>query len=173
VNDSTAGIWPLDKRRMKRHILDLCSIDRKSFRDDAWVHKNFERVLPDKFRLSRIALCERKPVGYLIASRYGNRCAHVHRFVVISLFRRRGIGTGLMRSFENACREKGLDEITLESLEKRHDANRFYELTGFARLSEERLLSYLRLRGKTTVKQRYSGLYPSGEVVVYNKRLIP
>jgi len=91
-------------------------IDRKTFFARAWAQGNFESVLLDKFELSKIALYQRTPIGFLIASRYGRRYAHIHRLVVLSRFRREGVGTKLLKHCEDACIGAGIAEITLESL---------------------------------------------------------
>jgi len=146
-------------------------IDRKTFFASAWIQRNFECVLLGKFELSRIALHQRRPIGFLIASRYGRRHAHIHRLAVLSRFRREGIGAKLLKRFEDACLSAGITEITLESLDDRVDANNFYERMGFMRTSGERLLRYLKRKKKTEIAQRYSEISPLGNVRVYSKNL--
>lgn len=165
-------IWQLEKKRMKRHVRDLCLIDKNAFGVNAWVQQNFECVLPNKFELSRIALHDGRPVGYLIASRYGPRRAHIHRVAVHTRFRRKGIGTRLLRRFEDACLRRGITEITLESLTDRHNANSFYERMGFVKKEGKELVRYLKRKGKSEISQRYSGFCPTGNILVYYKLVV-
>jgi len=159
----------LDRKRLGRYLPDLCLIDGKAFPNNAWHEENFSCGRPKKLELSLIVLHRRRTVGYLIASRYGRARAHIHRFVVAHNFRRRGIGTRLLRRFEEKCSEMRIAEITLESTRSRYGANRFYDRMGFLQISGSKLVMYLTRRGKRSLRRRYSGLFPSGHVVVYSK----
>lgn len=159
----------LDCNKIQRYWQALCLIDKNVFGNDFWTRENFERRLPSKPELSRVALFERKVLGYLIASRYTDRCAHIHRLAVSDDFRRKGIGTRLLRSFERACLRIGVKHVTLESLRSRNDANRFYERMGFRRISGEELLDYLGRKAKVNDMQRYFGASSAGESLVYSK----
>jgi ribosomal protein S18 acetylase RimI-like enzyme len=162
-------ILKLDEEKLERFVDDLCLVDREIFTENAWVRENFERPLPNKFDLSMIALHTGKLVGYLIASTYGPGYAHVHRFVVVSDLRRKGLGTKLLLRFEDACLKSSLSNITLESLVDRYEANGFYERMGFKRISSEDLVRYVDLKGKTEIAHTFS---PNGKVIVYNKQLV-
>jgi len=148
-------------------------IDKESFGNEAWAQQNFERTLPGKFVLSRVALHKGRPIGYLIASRYHLGFGHIHRLTVRSTFKRKGIGSRLLKSFERDCVKNGMAEITLESLKGRDEANRFYERNGFVTISRERLENYLKAKGKIADAERYSGFSPSGQSLVYIKSLKP
>lgn len=150
----------------------MCTIDKESFGPEAWLEQSFEFSFPDKLLLSRVALHAGRPVGYLIASRYACERAHIHRLVVLSSFGRRGTGDKLPKSFESACLRIGINEITLESLNDRHDANCFYEHMGFRAISGNKLENYLKEKGKTAHAQRYSEVSSSGKVRVYSKSLV-
>ena len=162
----------LNRKRVRRHLQDLCLIDKEAFGMEAWAEQNFERVLSSKFEFSRIAFHKRRPVAYLVASRYGCSRAHIHRLVVLLSFRRKGIGVKLCRSFESDCLKLGITEITLESTNDRYDANCFYERMGFRTISGSELIEYIRHKGKNSDVERYSGLSPQGVVRVYRKQLV-
>jgi ribosomal protein S18 acetylase RimI-like enzyme len=163
-------ILPLDINRTRRYLEALCQIDREAFGKESWARKNFEHPLPSKFELSRVALFEERPVGYLIAATYGGEYVHIYRLVVSSALRRKGIGAGLLRSFEHACLEIGRHlGVTLESLRSRGDANHFYEQMGFKTISGEQLLDYLRRRERLNIKQEYHEISSQGESLVYFK----
>ena len=161
----------LEQKRTERYLQDLCLIDKEAFDTGAWSEHNFERVLPGKFELSRVAFHKRKPVGYLVASRYDRSRAHIHRLAVLFSFKRKGIGVKLCRSFENDCLRQGIAEITLESTNDRYEANSFYERVGFETISGLELKEYTKRREKTSDVERYSGLSSQGAVLVYRKRL--
>ena len=171
VRVSAVEIWQLDRSKLRKYVTKLCLIDKEAFGGNAWAQENFERILPCKSEISRIALCERKPVGYLIGSTYGHSYAQIHRFAVLSRFRKKGIGKKLLMSFEDACSRMAVSEITLESLVDRHGANCFYEQMGFMELSGSKLVRYLHGKGKDKLAQSYSGLSPLGKVLVYQKAL--
>ena len=168
----TGTIRRLGQKGFKRHIRDLCSIDKEAFGTGAWSEQNFERALHGKFELSRVAFHKRKPIGYLVASRYDRNRAHIHRLAVLSSFRRKGVGVKLCRSFENDCLRQGIVEITLESNNDRHEANCFYERVGFRTISGLELKEYTRRKEKTSDAERYSELFPQGAVLVYRKQLV-
>ena len=128
-------------------------------------------MLPSKFQLSRVALHNSIPIGYLIGSRCDGKWGHIHRIVVFLSFQRKGIATKLLDRFEDVCLAVGIAELTLESLVTRDAANAFYERTGFTRVSGGRLVEYLERKGKTEMKHRYVGLSAQGDVIVYGKRL--
>lgn len=171
MNTSIAGIWQLDRNRMRRHVDRLCLIDREAFGEEAWGRDNFCRMLPSKFQLSRVALRHAIPIGYLIGSRYDGKWGHIHRFVVSSSFQREEVASRLLDRFEDVCLAVGIAELTLESLVTRDAANIFYERTGFTRVSGGRLVEYLERKGKTEMKQRYVEPSARGDVIVYGKRL--
>jgi len=164
-------IQQLDEKSAKRHLLDLCLIDREAFGVNAWTEENLLLPLADKFLLSRVALCDGRVSGYVIASRYGSGQAHIHRVVVSGAFRRQGIVTRLLTSLENACSRMGVSELTLESADDRRAANCFYERMKFTRLSGESLAKYLNDRGKVPRAHEYSGSSSQGHIHVYGKML--
>lgn len=164
-------IQQLDEKSAKLHLLDLCLIDKEAFGVNAWTEENLLLPLADKFLLSRVALCDGRVSGYVIASSYGSGQAHVHRVVVSGAFRRRGIASRLLTSLENACSRMGISELTLESADDRHAANCFYERMRFTRLSGENLAKYLNGRGKVPITHEYSGSSSQGHIHVYGKML--
>jgi len=156
---------------MHRLVDRLCLIDREAFGEKAWGRENFCRVFPCKFQLSRVALRNQVPIGYLIGSRYERKWGHIHRLVVSSPFQRKGIAAKLVRRFEEACLARRIAMLTLESHISGDAANAFYEHIGFARLSEGELVSYLERKRRTDMRQRYAGLSAQGALIVYGKRL--
>jgi ribosomal-protein-alanine N-acetyltransferase len=164
-------IWQLNQTRLAQYIRNLCAIDREAFGGDAWVEENFVRMLPSKFVISRIAVSEGEPAGYLIGSKYGLNYAHIHRFAVLARFRKKGLGKKLLLSFEDACLRTGVTKITLESFLNRFEANSLYEQMEFRKLTGSELEDYLHLKGRDTPEGRGSGLPQVGTVLVYQKTL--
>lgn len=55
---------------------------------------------------------------------------HLDQLLVAKGFRRRGLGSRLLREFERLCRAEGCHKLTLETAE--YQAREFYERHGFA-----------------------------------------
>ena len=64
---------------------------------------------------------------------------NIHDFVVLPTSRGKGIGRQLLRAVEAKARELGCCKLTLEVMDKNHQAVRMYQATGFERyaLQEE------------------------------------
>lgn len=78
---------------------------------EAWTVSSFTRELPEKYRVSTIALCEGRAVGFCIASRKGD-AVHIHRAGIRPGDRHRGIVTRLVHQTEAQARGIGASRIT-------------------------------------------------------------
>jgi ribosomal protein S18 acetylase RimI-like enzyme len=165
----TGIISRLDQKKIRQHLRALCSIDKQVFGTDAWGPQNFEIPLPTKFELSRIAFHELDIAGYLVASEYSSKIAHIHRLVVASELRRIGIATELVKGFEEGCVAMKIGEVTLEVAKGNYQANCFYEKMGFRPMAHERLLNYLRAKSKIEFADRYLEESPRCKALVYSK----
>jgi ribosomal protein S18 acetylase RimI-like enzyme len=60
---------------------------------------------------------------------------NIHDFVVLPAFRGKGIGRRLLEAVEAKARELGCCKLTLEVMDKNHQAIRMYQAAGFERYS--------------------------------------
>ena len=60
---------------------------------------------------------------------------NIHDFVVLPASRGRGIGRRLLKAIEAKARELGCCKLTLEVMDKNHQAIRMYQAAGFERYS--------------------------------------
>ncbi|MEP7375794.1 MAG: GNAT family N-acetyltransferase [Chitinophagaceae bacterium] len=102
---------------------DLLDIENFYFRKDGnfWVAVENERVI------GTIALID-----------IGNRQSALRKMFVHKDHRgkEKGIGQLLLNTLINWCRQKGIDEIYLGTVEQLHAAKRFYERNGFVKVEK-------------------------------------
>ncbi|MBN2510373.1 MAG: GNAT family N-acetyltransferase [Spirochaetales bacterium] len=58
-------------------------------------------------------------------------CINIHDFCVLPSFRKKGLGTCLMKAILKAAETKGAGKVTLEVREDNYDAQRLYRRHGF------------------------------------------
>lgn len=78
-----------------------------------------------------VALYNNKIVGVLAASKASIYEARILMFSVDIPYQNRGVGTILLKYFENVCREEGIRAIRLEVRIYNDSAIKFYEKNGF------------------------------------------
>jgi len=119
----------LSKRYLQRNIAVFIDI-LKELSNEQWKEEHFLLELPNKFKLSLVAIINGKPVGYIIASQKNNY-AYIHMFVVKKEYQGKQVGTKLQEVFEKRCTRYGLPKIMLAV----HDSNRkaisFYKRNGY------------------------------------------
>lgn len=71
------------------------------------------------------------PVGFLASVITADGQARILMFAVSASFRRRGVGTGMMDAFLQACAMRGLKRIELEVRVSNTEAIQFYKRYGF------------------------------------------
>jgi ribosomal-protein-alanine N-acetyltransferase len=159
---------------MKRCLPRVLGIDRESFGEEAWDAEQFVVPRPGKYTLSRVALLDSRPIGYLIASIDSATSAHVHRFAVDLEKRGVGVGSSLMESLLSDEALKSCEYVTLESTIGRREANALYRRHGFARLSRREVAPYLRERGRISEAHLYTPEYSkhAEQRIIYRLRLV-
>ncbi|MGC9072361.1 MAG: ribosomal protein S18-alanine N-acetyltransferase [Acidilobus sp.] len=70
-------------------------------------------------------------LGYAVGLIEWGHVGHVISIAVRPAFRRRGIGTALMRALEERLRGMGADRLRLEVRASNHEARRLYERLGY------------------------------------------
>lgn len=73
-------------------------------------------------------------VGSLIGA-FDGRTASIHRLAVAPALQRRGVGTKLVRVFEETLRSKGIDKLTAQIHVSNIAIVPFYEKLGFKEMS--------------------------------------
>lgn len=145
-------------------IRQLCSLDEKTFGQDAWQEKNFMTMLPGKSELSFVTKTSKEITGFIIGSTYnisGGTNAHVNRIVA------EGTGRLLMQKFEEAAKASGCRTATLEFHSDLAVAG-FYERCGFGAVNEpEEIMKYVTYKGK----EKIAGEYLSLRRRIYTKNL--
>jgi len=102
-------------------------------RDNAWENWRSENVLmelPDKWRLSLLALSRGGPAAYAVVSRKLD-AAHIHHLIVGASGRRQGIGKRMLLEIASTCVREGIGRITLKVSTSNQSAVAFYERWGF------------------------------------------
>lgn len=115
----------LSKEYLRRNIVLFIDILRE-FPNQRWEEEHFLLGLPNKFKLSLIAVRNKKLVGYIIASQKDN-CAYIHKFMVKKEYRGKKIGTNLQDCFEKRCAAYFLPKIMLTVYASNQKAFSFYK----------------------------------------------
>lgn len=119
----------LSKRYLQKNI-DLFTDILRELPNEQWEEEHFLLELFNKFKLSLIAVIDKKLVGYIIASQKNN-CAYIHMFIVKKEYQGKKIGIKLQEFFEKRCAVYFLPKIILTV----HDSNRkafsFYKRNGY------------------------------------------
>jgi len=98
---------------------------------DPWLQESLEQELSsDSLRLPLVAEAGGKIVGYLMAWKIVDQL-HILNIAADPDFRRRGVGTALLRAASGKATEMGLGEITLEVRQSNNEARAFYLRHGF------------------------------------------
>lgn len=149
----------------ERYISQLLRLDALCFdEDEAWTEENFTLDFPQKGQLSKLAVSNKKLVGYVICTSYEGK-GHIHRLAVDPEYRRSGIGEGLVRGFAKECLISKIHRVTVEALLENVAACKFYKYMGFRRLKVQELREYLIKKGKHEKIACYAG--PSKNRAVY------
>lgn len=105
-------------------------LENRSF-TDPWSSEALEQELvSDRLRMPLIAEAAGKVVGYLMAWKIVDQL-HVVNLAADPDFRRRGVGTALLRAAARQAAGMGMVEITLEVRESNREARAFYLGHGF------------------------------------------
>lgn len=112
-----------------RDIPDLVAIER-SWEGSKWNRAMFERELSLHMSVGRVADFSGRPIGFGILWAVTDT-AQLLEFAVDASHRRKGVGTGLIRSLMEAARLRGCEKMELELHEGNFPAQSFYEKMGF------------------------------------------
>jgi len=99
---------------------------------DPWTRQALEQeLMPDRLRLPLVAEAAGKVVGYLMAWKIIDQL-HILNIAADPEYRRRGVGTALLRAAAAKAAKMRMIEITLEVRDSNSEARAFYLRHGFA-----------------------------------------
>jgi [ribosomal protein S18]-alanine N-acetyltransferase len=105
------------------------AIERRSF-SDPWSEASFRGALTSPWTFGIAAQGSRGVAGYLIARDVAG-AGEILNLAVAPEFRRRGVGSALLRAGLNALRHRRVDEVFLEVRESNRSAQSLYTTHGF------------------------------------------
>ncbi len=123
---------------------------------------DFQRSVGGDLSTVLLASDAGKSVGYINPVIDGKE-AWIGGIGVIPQYRSSGVGTKLMRSAEELCRNRGVQSITLEVIDGNDRAQRMYERLGFSASRK-----FLSAEGKPT---RFEGFGPQPKVASFSEVL--
>ena len=135
-------------------LVQVVAMENRSF-VDPWSPDALEQELAsDSLRLPLVAEAGGKVVGYLMAWKIVDQL-HILNIAADPDYRRRGVGTALLRTASDRAAEMGLGEITLEVRESNNEALAFYRRHGFVATGLRR--SYYADNGEDAIIMTRSG----------------
>ena len=127
--DLDLELQPLSRSKLIEHLSQLEVIDAKTL-GEPWGQAQWLLDVPSKWELSWLLLCEKQPIGFVIASRKES-ALHIHRLAVAAEERCKGLGKLLMAAAARRALEQGCAVITLKVQRTNMGAISFYTRLGF------------------------------------------
>jgi ribosomal protein S18 acetylase RimI-like enzyme len=110
--DRRWAVTPLTQELLRQQLPRLVEIDSDTI-GERWSPSHWFLDLPGKWELSRIASIRGVVMGFLIASRKGDR-VHLHRAAVVRERRSMGLGRQLVRELANEALLEGCTGLSLK-----------------------------------------------------------
>jgi ribosomal-protein-alanine N-acetyltransferase len=118
---------------IRRDMPDVLGIESNCF-EFAWSEDDFIRCLRQRNCIGMVAECDERVAGFMIYELHKNRL-HVLNFAVHSDYRRRGIGSTMMRKLLGKLSQERRNRIMLEVRETNLEAQLFFKSLGFKAIS--------------------------------------
>lgn len=122
-------------RRAERADLEaLYEIELECFREEAFPRYYIASFLDDPDFITLVITVGGEVVGYVVAKVdvfMGKRMGHIYSIAVKQAYRRMGLGSRLLRTVEEALRERGAKVCYLEAREDNIAAINFYHKHGY------------------------------------------
>lgn len=118
---------------IRRDMPEVLAIENRSF-EFPWSDEDFIRCLRQRNCIGMVAEYDERVVGFMIYELHKNRL-HVLNFAVRPEFRRRGVGTAMLRKLTGKLSEQRRNRILLEIRETNLDAQLFFRSCGFRAIS--------------------------------------
>lgn len=118
---------------IRRDMAEVLQIEDRSF-EFSWSEEDFIRCLRQRNCIGMIAEHNERVVGFMIYELHRNRL-HVLNFAVHPDFRRRGVGSQMVRKLVSKLSPQRRSRIMLEVRETNLDAQLFFRDLGFRAVS--------------------------------------
>jgi len=118
---------------IRRDMAEVLQIEDRSF-EFSWSEEDFIRCLRQRNCIGMVAEHNERVVGFMIYELHRNRL-HVLNFAVHPDFRRRQIGTQMLRKLVSKLSPQRRSRIMLEVRETNLDAQLFFREAGFRAVS--------------------------------------
>lgn len=118
---------------IRRDMVEVLQIENRSF-EFSWSEEDFVRCLRQRNCIGMIAEHNERVVGFMIYELHRNRL-HVLNFAVHPDFRRRGVGTQMLKKLVSKLSPQRRSRIMLEVRETNLDAQLFFREQGFRAVS--------------------------------------
>ena len=130
VKIETASIRLLDK---------FCEIENQCFDQEAFTKRQLSYLLTDYNSIALVAKTDSEIAGFIISqveiendTPYG----HIITINVGPSYRRKGIGTQMLKEIEKILKEKGVNECHLEVREDNSAALKLYQKSGYQKIAK-------------------------------------
>jgi ribosomal-protein-alanine N-acetyltransferase len=118
---------------IRRDMAEVMAIEKQSF-EFPWTEDDFVRSLRQRNCIGMVAECDERIVGFMIYELHRNRL-HLLNFSVRSEFRRRGVGSQMLRKLIAKLTQQRRNRILLEVRETNLTAQLFFRANGFRAIS--------------------------------------
>jgi ribosomal-protein-alanine N-acetyltransferase len=118
---------------IRRDMPEVMAIERQGF-EFPWSEEDFLRSLRQRNTIGMIAEHDERIVGFMIYELHKSRL-HVLNFAVRAEFRRRGVGTQMLRRLTAKLSQQRRDRILLEVRETNLPAQLYFKANGFRAIS--------------------------------------
>jgi [ribosomal protein S18]-alanine N-acetyltransferase len=147
---------------IRRDMPEVLAIENRSF-EFPWSDEDFIRCLRQRNCIGMVAEYDERVVGFMIYELHKNRL-HVLNFAVRPEFRRRGVGTSMIRKLIGKLSDQRRNRILLEIRETNLDAQLFFRACGFRAISVLREFYEDSPEDAYLMQFRYRGV-PAGQEV--------
>ncbi len=130
IKIETASIRLLDK---------LCQIENQCFDQEAFTKRQLAYLLTDYNSISLVAKADNEIAGFIISQVEIENDApfgHIITLNVAPSYRRKGIGSQMLREIEKILKEKGVNESHLEVREDNSAAIKLYQNSGYLKIAK-------------------------------------
>lgn len=118
---------------IRRDMAEVMAIEKQSF-EFPWTEDDFVRSLRQRNCIGMVAECDERIVGFMIYELHRNRL-HLLNFSVRTEFRRRGVGSQMLRKLIAKLTQQRRNRILLEVRETNLTAQLFFRANGFRAIS--------------------------------------
>ncbi len=130
IKIETASIRLLDK---------LCEIENQCFDQEAFTKRQLAYLLTDYNSIGLVAKADSEIAGFIISQVEIENDApfgHIVTLNVAPSYRRKGIGSQMLREVEKILKEKGVSESHLEVREDNAAAIKLYQNSGYKKIAK-------------------------------------